>query len=81
MAQYTIRNVPNTVDRELRDLARRRGVSLNEATIDVIKRGLGVSGEPIEYHDLDDLIGSWKDDDRFDAAIAEQDTVEPDLWR
>ena len=36
--QYTIRNVSDSVDRELRDRARRNGKSLNETTLEVIKR-------------------------------------------
>ena len=33
------------------------------------------------YDDLDDLIGTWKQDDEFDRAIEEQDKVDADIWR
>ncbi len=79
--QYTIRNVPDVVDRELRELARGRGLSLNQAAIDAIGRGLGVSAQASQYHDLDDLIGTWKQEEAFDQAIEEQDEVELDQWR
>lgn len=81
MPQYTIRNIPQPTDRALRDFARRRGLSLNDATIVVLQRGLGVSGEDPEYNDLDELIGTWKEDQAFDQAIAEQDKIDPALWR
>ncbi len=81
MPQYTIRNVPEALDRELRERAKRRGTSLNDAAIDAIKRGLGIIESAVEYDDLDDLIGTWKKDARFDQALADQDTVDPDLWQ
>lgn len=54
---------------------------LNDAAIDALRRGLGISEDTVEYDDLDDLIGTWKKDPVFDEALADQDTVEPDLWR
>ena len=81
MPQYTIRNVPEVLDRELRERARKAGVSLNQAALDAIKRGLGITGSDVTYNDLDDLIGSWQHDELFDRAIADQDTVDPDAWR
>ena len=81
MPQYTIRNIPDSLDRELRDRAGRNKTSLNDAVIDVIKRGLGVTETVHVYNDLDDLAGSWQDDDAFDRAIADQDTVDADAWR
>lgn len=80
MAQYTIRNVPNAVDRELRETARKRGISLNEAALIALRRGLGVSEQPPEYDDLDDLVGTWKEDPLFDEAIKDQDRVDSELW-
>ena len=77
--QYTIRRIPDSVDRALREAAARRGLSLNEAAIDALARGLGV--EEQMHDDLDDLIGTWKDDPSFDEAIADQDRIDPDLWQ
>ena len=31
--------------------------------------------------DLDDLVGTWVQDDAFDKAMAEMDRVDEDLWR
>lgn len=80
MRQYTIRNVPNDLDRELREWAKQRGASLNEAAIDAIRRGLGITASEAEYDDLDDLVGTWKNDKRFERAMADQDKVDPDQW-
>jgi len=80
MPQYTVRNVPAGLDRALREWARRRKISLNSAIVDALKRGVGMEEEQ-EKSDLDDLIGTWQEDTEFDQALADQDTIEPDLWR
>jgi len=79
--QYTIRNIPASIDRELRERAHRLHQSLNETVIEALRRGLGVGTETPTYDDLDDLIGTWERDDEFDRAVAEQRTVDNDLWR
>ena len=81
MPQYTIRNVPEAVDRELRDRAKRTGQSLNDAAVEAIKRGLGIARVDHAYDDLDDLVGTWQHDDAFDQAIDDQDTVDAEAWR
>ena len=81
MPQYTIRNVPEFLDSELREVAKREGVSLNQAAIQAIKRGLGLTNAEPVYDDLDDLVGTWQKDDQFDQAIADQDQVDEELWK
>lgn len=79
--QYTIRNVPKRLDAALRQVAREQSKSLNEVTIDALARGAGLSEEPTRRRDLSDIAGSWREDPAFDAAVAEQDMIQPDLWR
>lgn len=80
MHQYTIRKVPDALDRELRERAKRKGISLNDAAVEAMSRGLGVGQDGVVYDDLDDLIGTWKPDDAFDRAIEQQDSVDADAW-
>ena len=80
MAQYTIRNVPEALDRELRERAKLKGISLNDVVIEAITRGLGLADAEITNDDVDDLIGTWKSDDEFDRTIVEQDKVDTDGW-
>ena len=54
MIQYTLRNVPERVDARLREAAAQYGVSLNTAALDALARALGIEGEPVIHHDLDD---------------------------
>lgn len=81
MPHYTIRNIPDSVDRELRARARKSGKSLNETVIEALERGVGVAGSGQTYDDLDDLVGTWQHDEEFDSALPEQNTVDTDAWR
>lgn len=58
--QYTVRNIPQKVDLELRKQAKKRGVSFNQTLVDALKRGSGVTDSPVHYDDLDWFIGSIK---------------------
>ena len=78
--QYTIRNVPRTLDEALRRAARERGKSLNEVTIEALARGAGLTGERTRQRDLSDVAGSWRKDRAFDRAVAAQDTIDEEMW-
>jgi plasmid stability protein len=79
--QYTIRNIPERVDRRLRETAAQYGHSLNQAAVEALSRGLGVDQELGMHHDLDDLAGTWVADPEFDRAMKSMDRVDPDLWK
>ena len=79
--QYTIRGVPDTVDAALRERARREGKSLNETAIAALAEGVGLSGRAHRRRDLGHLIGRWKPDAGLEQALAEQDRIDPELWR
>jgi hypothetical protein len=79
--QYTLRRIPPRVDRELRRRADAQRQSLNDVAVQALECGLGLADQPVRYHDLDDLAGTWVDDPEFDDAIAQIDKVDPELWR
>lgn len=79
--QYTIRNVPDSVDEALRMAAHERGKSLNEVAIEALARGAGVSGERGRQRDLGDIAGTWRRDPAFDSALAAQHTIDKEMWR
>ena len=79
--QYTIRSVPASVDRALRNRARSEDKSLNQAALEALQRGAGLAPDIQVYTDLDDLIGTWESDPEFDRALAAQDVVDRRLWR
>ena len=49
MPQYTIRNAPEALDRVLREDARRKGITLNDAVVEAIMRGLGLAESDVIY--------------------------------
>jgi len=52
-----------------------RSRSMGRASLDEIEAEL--------HHDLDHLAGTWSDEEaaEFDAALAEQRKIDPELWR
>ena len=78
--QYTVRNLTPALDRKLKQEARESGRSLNEVVLEALYRGAGLSETPFVTHDLDSLIGSWKDDPAFDEALKLQDTIDEEMW-
>jgi hypothetical protein len=78
--QYTIRNVPPSVDQALRRKATHRRVSLNTLLLQALEAEAGVSGEVRERGDLDAFFGSWVRDPKVDRALAEERRVDPRDW-
>jgi plasmid stability protein len=79
--QYTIRNVPHTLDEALRRAARERGKSLNEVAIEALARGAGITADRRPQRDLSDIAGTWRKDAAFDIALAAQDTIDEEMWQ
>ena len=79
--QYTIRGIPAIVDTAIRARARVAGKSLNEAAVDALAEGAGVTGAQQKRRDLGDIAGTWKADKALESALAAQDRVDGDLWR
>jgi hypothetical protein len=77
--QYTIRGIPDAVDATLRRRARAAGKSLNEAAVDALAEGTGMSRAPRKRRRLGDVAGTWKPDKAVEAALAAQDTVDKEL--
>jgi hypothetical protein len=79
--QYTIRGVPERVDKLLRAKAHESKKSLNQAALEALQVGLG---EPIEKklnHDFDFLFGTWVEDPAFDEAMKYFDRIDEELWK
>lgn len=79
--QYTIRAVPEDVDRALRKKARATGKSLNEVVLDALSNETRETSGPKIFHDLDFLIGSMEPDPEFDKILEEQRQIDWELWR
>jgi hypothetical protein len=86
MKAITLRNLPPKVAKTVQQRAKQKKTSVNKAVIELLEESTGGRAQkktPVRYHDLDQLIGTWTNEeaDEFDKLIAEQRTVDPDLWR
>lgn len=79
--QYTLRGIPAALDQALRERARVEGKSLNEAAIETLADGAGLSDKDITRRDLSDIVGTWKREAAVDAALKAQDRIDEALWK
>ena len=79
MIQYTIRKIPKYLDQVAREKSKKTHKSLNTILLDALSKGLDTSGI-MEYHDMDDLAGTWAADPDIDAGLASFDIIDEDLW-
>jgi len=79
--QYTIRNVPDSIDQALKRKAADKGVSLNSLVLDALSKEAGIGAQPRRYHDLDWIAGTWVADPECDRILREQRVVDPKDWR
>lgn len=84
--QLTVR-YDEALAREIEELARREGISRNQAAVRLLRRGARLqepegAGEAIG-DSLDWFIGSWSHEQaqELEEAIADFEMVDEDLWR
>ena len=82
--QLTIR-YDEELDRKIRQLARREGISLNQAAVRLLRKGAGLDTQKA-YDDvvgesLDDLIGTWSsaEADRMREAQRAFEAIDEEL--
>jgi hypothetical protein len=83
MSAITLRNIPPQLEEVIRKRADGYGFSLNKTVLRMLEEAAGqqkVAGRL--HHDLDHLAGTWSDEEAaaFEAALAEQRSVDPEPW-
>jgi plasmid stability protein len=85
MKAVTLRNLPPSLDRTIRQRAKKKGVSVNKVVIGLLQEHLGEAEKrPVRrYHDLDELAGSWskQEAEAFDRALAKQRAIDLEMWK
>jgi hypothetical protein len=85
MRQFTVRGLPEEVEKKIMKEAADKGISLNKAVVSLLSgggpRGRGKKGEG--YRDLDPFFGIWKqaEGEEFDRQLELQREVDQDLWK
>jgi plasmid stability protein len=86
MKAITLRNLPTEVARRVQRRAKQKKTSVNKAVIELLEESAGGAAKktaPVRYHDLDHLAGTWTTEEAasFEQLIAEQRTIDPELWK
>ena len=87
MDQLTVRGFDDELSASVQRLARREGISLNQAALRLLRKGAGLSDArgraDTVGSSLDHLFGAWTaaEADEFDAALEEFETIDETAWK
>ena len=83
MRHVTVRNLPDPIAKALEKEKRRRGQSLNQTVIELLRQVLGLRPDRKPSNGLARLGGSWSAEElkRFEAATALTEQIDEELWR
>ena len=80
--QYTIRNIPPSVDKVIRKRSKQSGKSFNQTVVDLLSlQTFGTTKPDSEDDNFDWLFGANGLDDAFDEAIKDQSLIDEKLWQ
>jgi hypothetical protein len=82
MARFELRRSPE-LERQLEARARAEGVSLNQATLHALQRGLGTERQPVRYRTLRQMIAQTRkvSTKPWREALEELDKTNPEDWK
>ena len=84
--QLTIR-YDEDLAREIEELARREGLSRNQAVLRLLRKGAGIAegkeNRDVIGNSLDWFVGSWSEEQarEFDEAVADFETIDEEIWK
>ncbi len=80
-SHLTIRGLPGDIANALEEERRRRGTSLNQTVIDLLRLSLGVTGK--RSNGVGRLAGTWTEAEHrgFVAATKGFEEIDADLWK
>ncbi|HBL29432.1 MAG TPA: hypothetical protein DD490_21580 [Acidobacteria bacterium] len=82
MTTITLRNIPLGLQKVIEQRAQTAGLSFSRTVIRMLEEAAGQNATPTLHHDLDHLAGTWTAEEAagFDAALAAQRKVDPEIW-
>ncbi len=79
--QYTIRNIPDPVDKVIRKRAAQSGKSFNQTVVEMLTQQTFGTDTPRQSDNFEWLYGKNTLDDSFDQAIDELSKPDTKLWQ
>lgn len=78
----TVRGVPEDLSEALDEEKRRQGDSLNQTVITLLRRALGLEIDHQYDNGLEQLAGTWTDEDlrEFEENTRFLDEIDEELW-
>ncbi len=85
MKSITIRGVDSALSNALLSLSKEEKKSINQFILDLLHKETGLAKAKQftrSYNDLDNLFGSWSEQDyqQIENAISQQRKIDQDLW-
>ena len=85
MKRLTLRGIDEELEEELQKRAERWSCSLNATILRLLREATGQTQKKFgrRYHDLDDLAGTWSEEEKeeFDEALAPLSRIDEELWQ
>ena len=86
MKSITVRDFDDELAGSIRRLAKREGLSLNQAALKLLRKGAGLTDDKkcvgVVGSSLDHLIGTWTpvEADEMDSALEELEAIDRSAW-
>lgn len=82
MTQITLRNLPEDLDREIRNRAKAEGLSLNRTIVRLLKEATGIEIRK-RKRDLSNLAGTWTETEAedFESHVKIFEELDREIWK
>lgn len=82
MSQITLRNLPDPIEREIRQNARDLKISLNRAILELLQKALGMEEGKTKKRDLSPFVGTWSSAqvEEFARNTKAFSKIDPEIW-
>ena len=83
MSYLTVRGLPEELAKALREEKNRRGKSMNQTVIELLRQALNLGWTPKRGNGLEKLAGCWnqKEFDDFEQATTVFEHVDEEHWK
>ena len=81
MKAMCIRNINEKTFEKIKEAARESGLSVNKFVADLLSKA--VNNDSNRFHDLDDILGSWDDEEYklITKSVKAQRKIDRELWK